>query len=288
MNYNREFRNLLKTTIGSLAEGLIPSIAKDLDGGVTNGKNIFLKRMAFYARMKKAIKSEDPDYIDQISQQWWTGDIAGHFYGKYSAHTNRFQELFLQHFSWSVEGPIALEKRFPYKSFVEFGCGDGAVLQHIAQKIDGIDDFIGLDINSLIIEKDRLTAKDHCSYICCKIQDFFKTQKIRPFNAFTFGGVLEYLSPRDLSQFYADLNRSGCGITLFEPLSSDPSASRKGGSSFIGSEVVYFDHDHSAYLSKSGFEIIEERIINLMSYRWLYVVAISNRIKMIDPAKYLM
>ena len=273
MIFSNELRALVKTTIGSLAEIFNPSIKRDLDEGVTNGKNIFLKRMAFYARMKRAIKSNDPEYINRISQQWWTGDIAEHFFLKYSDRTNRFEDLFLRHFSWSVKGVLTLEERFGYRTLVEFGCGDGSVLRYLSQNAHGIESFVGVDINDIIIEKNKLTADERCTYTCSRIQDFFNTGSIDPFIAFTFGGVLEYLSPDDLRQLYANLMNHGCSITLVEPLNSDPSSSKKGGSAFIGSEVVYFDHDHAAYLGNAGFEVIEEKIVHLMSFRWLYVVA---------------
>jgi SAM-dependent methyltransferase len=282
MKISNEIRNSLKISIGAIAEKITPYIAKDLDNGVTNGRNVFLKRMIFHARMQKAIKIKDPNYIDKVSRQWWTGDIAAYFYGKYTAHTNRFEDLFLRHFFWSVDGLAMLKERFGYKTIVEFGCGDGSVLRHLAHRLPDIDKLIGIDINGVIIEKNNLTADDRCSYVCSRIQDFFQIQSIGQFIAFTFGGVLEYLSPHDLRQFYANLHRRGCSITLVEPLSSDPKVSKKGGSTFIGSEVAYFDHDHAAYLSEAGFTVMQERIVNLMSYRWLFVVAAPKSSQQFD------
>jgi hypothetical protein len=147
----QQTKHKLKCLLGASAEKVLPQIAREIDSGASTGKHLRVKNWIVYNRLSRAQANGDTASMSTAHFDYWKNDSGNAFYDQY---TFRYQEWFLKHHHVLVDKTAEVcAEAGDYRRFVEIGCGDGRVTQYSREKIAGLNEVVGLDINPTIITR---------------------------------------------------------------------------------------------------------------------------------------
>ena len=162
-----------------------------------------------------------------------------------------------------------------FHTVCEIGCGNGAVLAYLADRLPAVDRFIGLDLNAAQIARNQVqhAADTRLEFSACDAIDWI-THHAGPNMAFyTYGGVFEYFTQSQLEGMLLTLamHTPTC-IALVEPVSFDHDFEADSTSQPHGRELSY-SHAYPALLAKAGFQGIWQAESADAKSRWMMLLA---------------
>ncbi len=264
-------KNIVKQTCSLLASQIFSGRRLALETGkiTPTGR---LDRLITDALIHRAAVRGDHEVLRSYLAQYWQGSAATAFYETYS---DRFEKSFLGEHYCVVQALFDLIGENPdaYKQLYEIGCGDGQVLNHLSQKFLEIEEFVGLDINQSIIEKNRAFYKNPKLNFQSGDATSWLTKNAKSGSILlSYGGVMEYFLEKELLEMFALLKqKSPIMITLVEPLYDGYDQTLETHSRSSGKEHS-FSHSYAHLLQQAGFTICYDKETKA-EFRWATIIA---------------
>ena len=270
-------RDALKLMVGRAAELALPGLGREIDDARNPARAPRLKQAILYARLRRAQSLGDVAAVENALATFWKGGAGNRFHDHYAEE--RFKLFSEQHagvidaLAGLLEGSGARFSRL-----VEIGCGDGAALAYCAERLPGISEAIGLDINAAVIA--RISAEQpaggRLSFAEAEARDWL-TANPRPGTVvLSNGGVLEYLSQDNFDGLLQALVlKPPAAIVLIEPVAPDHDLRTQPASFAFGRENS-FSHNHRRRLSEAGFEVAFEEEKRISGIRWMLMIGIRS------------
>jgi trans-aconitate methyltransferase len=272
-------RTLAKALIGTVIEVLRPDLARAIDSPAPRpqGQAAFkTRKWILEARLTRARWRGDQTAVRNALAGFWRNDTADFFYDRFQ---ERFERSFLGPHQAVVDELVAWDSTHPFQYLVEIGCGDGRVLAHCAARLPGIPRLTGIDINPMIIARNRKVWADQprLSFTATDATAWLATES-RPATALlSYGGVMEYFDPAGLAAIFAGLaSHPGTAVALVEPLAPDHDLAVQTRSRIFGPENS-FSHNYPHLLQTAGFHIRFRRELNWDGARWLMLLATDRQ-----------
>lgn len=275
----------VKAAAGRLLAAINPQLAARIYQQPFTQDLSYPERLLRNARQHQAIEERDHETLHQFLIDYWSSPFSQEFFTTFG---HRFEELFLRFHSeiaTQLKEQLASLPEHQEVKLVEVGCGDGKVLQHLAENIPRINHLTGLDLSKEEIAecKKRYPTSSRIEFTAEDIFDWLQTNSDTALVLFTNGGVLEYFTRAQITRLFSLVrNRTQpTWIALTETLAMDHHLAKEPETFPYGRELA-FSHNYSALLTESGFGEIwrNDRSTNPGEEnhptRWLQLLA-SNR-----------
>ncbi|WP_411844972.1 class I SAM-dependent methyltransferase [Roseibacillus persicicus] len=277
----------LKATAGRLLAVLTPAAAARVYQQPFTRELKYHERLLRNARQHQAIEERDHETLHQFLIDYWSSPFSQEFF---TTFTHRFEELFLRFHTDIVVNlakQLAALPEHQEVNLVEVGCGDGKVLEYLADRLPRVKHLTGLDLSEEEIAKcrERYPSRKRIAFTAEDVFDWLEANSDTALVFFTNGGVLEYFTRRQLERLFVLLrNRpQPTWIALTETLALDHCLDKEPETFPYGRELA-FSHNYSALLSESGFQEVWRRDRPTKSgeenhpTRWLQMIAATTAV----------
>lgn len=269
-------RGTIKLWAGSLLEILAPKITRDLDRGLNSGRSIKIKRWILYARTVRARAGDDVGALQKSLFHFWRADTADTYYDQY---LDRYQKWFLGPHHIIVDQLASLSRSGTYSRLVEVGCGAGRVLEHCASAMPEISDVIGVDINPVIIARNKTSFAQNprLQFLSADASVWLQQNGQRGTILLTYGGVMEYFAGPTLSaMFYTLALHQPTAVALVEPVDPAHDLANDATSHAFGEENS-FSHNHEKLLEAAGYDVVFHKTLKLGGASWVMILATAGQ-----------
>lgn len=264
-------KEVIKQICGDVAVRAFPKVSDSIARGDTVPRGS-LEKLISSSLIRQAALSGDHKSLRNRLSRYWQGDAGDSFYDKFA---DRFESSFLGGHYPLVEALIDVvnSSEGELTQLYEIGCGDGRVLHHLSGKLEGVNRFTGLDINEMIIKKNRDTyAGTSLQFHSGDATALLKEAALPGSIVMSYGGVMEYFLEEELAAMFAMLKeKSPVAVALVEPLYDgyDPSVETESRPSGL---ELSFSHNHRHLLEQAGFTV-QFQSQPEMEFRWMMIVA---------------
>lgn len=262
--------------VGSIAEVVLPGLGREIDEGRSSGRALKLKSAILHSRLRRAERRNDPAAIEQAQLAYWRSDVREGFYTAYLARFDRWFHGPHYRLVNALADTVASNPRLV--RLIEVGCGDGRAVAHLAERLPGLRELVGLDINARIIERNVRAYGDRprLRFVQADVRRWLAEETRDGTVLFSYGGVLEYLSEAEFALILTRLgSRSDTAVALVEPVDPRHDLARDAGSHIHGAERT-FSHNHPALLAAAGFTTRFAEELSLDGVRWMMILATSS------------
>jgi SAM-dependent methyltransferase len=267
----------LKLIVGRMAEAVLPELGREIDEGRNNGRAARLKRAIVYARLRRAQAQGDPAAVENALSAFWKGASGDRFFSRYA--DDRFN-MFRENHAVVIE---ALAERLEasgvrFSRLVEIGCGEGAVLEYCAERLPGLSQAVGLDINAAVVAEAqaRQPAGGKVSFVNTDARDWLAAHPQPGTILLSNGGVLEYFSQGAFDRLLQALGAAPpAAIVLVEPVAPEHDLATQTQSFNFGIENS-FSHHHRHRLEQAGFEVVFEEEKLIWQHRGVMMIGIRK------------
>ncbi len=265
-------KTAVRQAVGAAAVKVFSNTAQTIRSG-ERAPSGFVEKLISENLIKAASAAGDYEALRGQLAGFWQGESGDTFYDTFR---HRFESSFLGPHYPLVQALAAMvsDSSADYQRVVEIGCGDGRVLEHLAEKLkENIPNYVGLDINEQIIAENRKRYSDErLSFEACDVGDWFGKNAAEGTVLMSYGGVMEYLLDTELTTLFNQLRESGPAIVaLVEPLYGDYDPSVETVSRSMGMECS-FSHNHRHLLEEAGFTVSFYELIS-EEFSWVMLVA---------------
>ena len=272
-------RNALKRLIGRAAEIAFPELGREIDEARNRSRAQKLKRAILYARLRRADANGDASGVEKTLSAYWQGGPGDAFHEHFAEDRfSVFQEkhaLAIDTLSDLLDGSGG-----GFNRLVEVGCGDGAVLHYCADRLPGLGELIGLDINGPVIGRASasLPPGSRVRFVNADGRAWLADNPRPGTVMLSNGGVLEYFSQENVARLYAALALAApAAVVLVEPAAVDHDLDAQPNSYTFGREYS-FSHNHRRLLSDAGFQVSFERETWAFGARLIMTIGILSPI----------
>lgn len=213
------------------------------------------------AHLAEAVRHRDHETLRRYFTDYWSSGTSVEFYEGFAY---RFEELFLRHHAVvadHIAGALPLPGERNLR-LVEVGSGDGRVLEWLSEKLDGIGEFHGVDLNEREIAKcrEKYEGSDCLFFHAGDLMEWLRSHPATGTILVTNGGVLEYILRDELLELFREFRSlcSPCLIAITESIAYDHKLAQEPESLPYGKEFA-FSHNYPAILHEAGFEIRWQR-----------------------------
>jgi len=254
----------LTSTLGNTLVNISPKkVASLKNNGISltlNGNLSFTERLMRRAILNKLEKAKDYKKLAQLHQNYWTnqGDdfVTRTQNNLGNIHLPNYKSI-LDVLKFKIYNETLL-----FEKFVEIGTGNGSVLNYLSSELSGVQKMIGIDLSEEQTKANKLNYKDNAKieFHCTDILNWIELQNKSNMVLFTFRGVLEYFTQKQLEDFFKKLNKLG-NIIFFaiEPNGLNHNFDDNPNSEIYGVESS-FSHNHKKLFKDAGFNIWHEEI----------------------------
>ena len=264
-------KETIKHACGSIAAHLFAGSKRACEGDNDMPSGRF-GNMISAALIRNAASKGDHAALRSHLTRYWQGDQGDAFYRNYA---DRFDRWFLGEHYPLIEELKELVSSSPDKfhQVFEMGCGDGQVLNHLSETLSGITDFVGLDINQGIIQRNRsFYDSPRLRFESGDAGEWITNHAQSGTILMSYGGVMEYFTEEELLTMFQNLrDHSPVAIALVEPLYDNYDLATETDSRPCGAENS-FTHNHRHLLEKAGYTLRFEREPE-MEFRWMMILA---------------
>lgn len=271
----RKLKSAYRFIVGTALDFMRAPLVREIDNSQHTGRNIRLKNWVLESRKARARLRGDNASIEREQFRYWKGDTADFFYDRFRT---RMEKWFFGPHQVIVDQLADLTARIAFDRLIEVGCGDGQVLQHLATRIPQVQQFVGVDINPTIIERNQTSfaSNPRLSFVSANAATWLPDQISDGLILMTYGGVMEYFAPDVLSAIFSQMaQHKRMAVALVEPVDPAHDLRTDPGSHVFGSENS-FSHNHQQLLEAAGFTVAFVQEINLGQVRWVLLIATAN------------
>jgi predicted TPR repeat methyltransferase len=265
-------KDTLKYWGGSVLDMLVPWAVRGSDQDRHSGRFLRAKRWILYARSRRARAQGNAEALQKTLFDFWHADAADAYFDQYG---DRFTKWFLGPHHEIVDQLAALSQTGTYTRLVEMGCGAGQVLEHCAEVLPEVQDFIGIDINPGIIARDQAhyAGNPRLTFLSADASVWLSEAAKPGTILLTYGGVMEYFAASTLSAIFAGLARQApAAVALVEPVDPGHDLQNDPASHAFGQENS-FSHNHEKLLQAAGFHTVFRKTLPLGGQSWVMLLA---------------
>jgi len=268
----------LKLIVGRAAEAVFPELGREIDAGRNNARSARLKRAIVYARMRNAQAKGDTAAVEDVLAAFWKGASGDRFFSRYGE--DRFA-MFRDHHAVVIDALAATlqAEGGTFSRLVEIGCGEGAVLSYCAERLPGISQAIGLDINASVVADAaaRHPPDSKLSFVNTDARTWLAANPQPGTVLLSNGGVLEYFSETAFDGLLQALAAAPpSAIVLVEPVAPEHDLASRTGSFTFGYENS-FSHNHGHRLERAGFEVVFEEEKPIWRHRGIMMIGVRRK-----------
>jgi len=267
----------LKLIVGRAAEAAFPELGREIDAGRNNGHAARLKRAIVYARMRTARANGDAAAVEDVLAAFWKGASGDRFFSRYAE--DRFN-MFRENHADVVDALAATlqAEGGTFTRLVEIGTGEGAVLAYCAERLPGISQAIGLDINASVVADAtaRHPPGGKLSFVNTDARTWLAANPQPGTVLLSNGGVLEYFSEAAFDGLLQALAAAAPAvIALVEPVAPEHDLATRSGTFTFGLENS-FSHNHRHRLEQAGFEVVFEEQRPIFGHRGIMMIGVRR------------
>lgn len=266
----------MRAAAGRFAALVFPGLTRQVRRGEIGGRRQWLKRIIASSELARLDDRGDAVLVQRaLTGRWTSENMPTHYYDKFAA---RFEKMFQGPHARIVDWLTAHASGTTMSQVIEIGCGDGRALAALADSVPGVPHWVGVDINSEIIARNRITYADHeaLEFVASDAVEWLSDHTLPGTLLMTYGGVMEYIAPGTLSEWFMLLKaKGGNGVLLVEPVDPRHDLARDPTSHVWGQEQSY-SHNHRILLENAGFRIVEAAETTAGGYRWCMILADLN------------
>ena len=269
-------RNTVKLWVGNLLEVIAPWVRRDLDRDLHSGRFLKLKRWILYARTARARAQGDAVALQRSLFQFWHADTADDYFDQY---LDRYQKWFLGPHHEIVDHLAMLSQEGGYSRLIEVGCGAGRVLEHCALAMPEVSDFIGVDINPVIIARNKTSFAQNpqLQFLSADASVWLQKNGQPGTILLTYGGVMEYFAGPTLSAMFRTLAQNQpAAVALVEPVDPAHDLTNDATSHAFGHENS-FSHNHERLLEAAGYRIVVVKTLRMGGVSWVMLLATAGQ-----------
>ncbi len=244
------FKRQIAFAIGNVLARALPARSHSIVAGSRAEK--LLDRLIRRGIQGQAIREGDHARLRDLLRNYWRRE--GLSFG--SEYAFRFKEQFLERDSEVVYFAIEALAKCDLKIVVEFGCGNGKVLEYVSQKLPCCEELIGIDISPERIEANKGHYHDpRLKFVANNALDWIRTYAKPSMMLMANGGVLEYFLKEEVEEVFDLISRhEKTAIALIETVGSDHDLENDSDTHPYGRELA-FSHNYVHLLTKAGFEV---------------------------------
>jgi predicted TPR repeat methyltransferase len=212
--------------------------------------------------------------LADLSERYWASEAAMQYHYRWQ---QRFHTTFLPHHARIVPTlrRVLAESPATYSALCEIGCGSGLVVNYLVDELPGIEQFVGLDLSSAQIARNRAAiVRPKLRYEAGEAHGWLTEHGGTGWIIFCAGGVLEYLAPERLEALLAMLavGKRPSLLAIVEALAPQHDLSVDKDSVVFGAENT-FSHNYPRLCERAGFEIRFTSEYTTENQRWLALIA---------------
>lgn len=212
--------------------------------------------------------------LADLSERYWASESATQYHHRWQ---QRFDTAFLPHHARIVSTlrRVVAESPATYSTLCEIGCGSGLVVNYLVDELPGLEQFIGLDLSSTQIARNRAAiVRPKLRYEAGEAYGWLTEHGGTGWIIFCAGGVLEYLAPERLEAFLGMLavNKRPSLLAIVEALAPQHDLGVTEDSVVFGAENT-FSHNYPRLCERAGFAIRFESEYTIENQRWLALIA---------------
>ena len=267
-------RKRAAAALGGCLTKCLSERAHSVEYGERIGSTRVLDRLIRQWIRAQAVRHGDHKRLRDLHRRHWISQ--GNSFGDGYAH--RFTEQFLLHDSVVMGAIGELSEKSEIEHVVELGCGNGLVLQHLAERMPHLTSLTGIDIDARRIAANQAVCKNaRVQFESADLCDWFRMNAGPNRLILTNGGVLEYLLNEELRRlFELAADHRPIFIALIETIGADHDLAHDTESHFYGRELS-FSHNYPDLLRKSGFSIHHQsERVGQNNDRWIRLVALAT------------
>lgn len=233
-----------------------------------------LDRLLVTGWVARARRSGNWDALNGLQQRFWAGQ-GGALFATVDTVAARFEQRFLKHHLGVVTAlEQALQQSPPVGGLCEIGSGNGMVLHYLSQRLLGIPQFIGLDLNPEAARSNTARWPDpKLRFVTGEAVGWLAAHAEPGWVYFSNAGVLEYLTEAKMDEMLTLLAaRRPALFALIEPIAPDYALEGETASRTHGAEFTY-SHNHPERFRRAGWQIIFQQDLRVEDRRHLLLVA---------------
>jgi len=259
---------------GGLLANIFPSRAAEVEAGKRVNSKTLLDRFIRNGIRAKALRAGDHRKLRDMLRQYWSvdGTAFADCYG------HRFEKEFLAHDAGLFDEVENIASSLPLHRVYEIGCGNGRVLEFIAQRLPQVERLVGIDIDASQIERNATQFEGtNLSFVAGGALEWLRENAEPQSLVVSNGGVLEYFLEEEVATLFEAARKPGnTAIALIETLATNHDLDQNPATCPYGPELS-FSHNYPRLLREAGFEIEHhsERISN-SGMRWIRLLGVAR------------
>ncbi|CAN0603239.1 unnamed protein product, partial [Ectocarpus sp. 12 AP-2014] len=178
-----------------------------------------LKGLIAKAELARLHSKGNTKTVEQVlTRRWKQQNLSTTYYDDYA---DRFERMFAGPHARIVDWLEGLAQTTEITQVIEIGCGDGRALAAMSQKIPSIHRWTGVDINATVIARNHQTYadRDGLEFVAANAIEWLEAHLGPGVLLMTYGGVMEYIAPQTLSDWFKLVaQKGGVGVLLAEPV----------------------------------------------------------------------
>ena len=261
----------VKVTLGQALSLLLPSRLRQLELGERPLPYALLDRLIGTALMDRLVREGRTEAIAEMHKRIWRRpDVLAYYATTESWFKNRF---LTEHVDF-VEQLQKVVDEGCYHSLCEFGCGRGLVANYLAGHLEGIEQFVGIDLNEHQIQLNRARfSNPKLSFEATDAVAWINQQTRPGWILFSYESLL-YVPQRELERLVSNLakNLAPAAVAVMEILERNHDLEREPESRpFEG--VHHLSHNYPELLKRAGYTIRYQGERNTGGVRWILLLA---------------
>ncbi len=248
----------IKQVIGTMLLPLMPKraarLADEEFSMSTSGRNLIDSCLRVGMAQKLLSENGDTQLAD-YHRNFWTKENSLPYH---RGVRQQVVDAFNDHFTFLIAEINALIEEEPsLNTLIEIGAGGGSLLNLLAERIEGIENYIGIDLSPEIIEENKeIYNADHFRWIADNGKTWVEEHGEANTIYMTFRGVLEYFTNQELREMFGRIasEKSPSVYIGVEPMALDHDLATQFDSRPYGTEYT-FSHNYPHLLQESGFKV---------------------------------
>jgi hypothetical protein len=267
-----------KGVLGSLLMLLFPRRAKAVleDDFTHSGRRAsLLSRLIGAGIAYRELHRRDFGRLAAHHKRYWGGARAKAYHDD---APGRFESVFVRYHMPLIDRLEEFLKDHPQtKTLCEIGSGAGLVADHLAERFDFLDRYIGVDLDPVTVAAARETySHPKLEFVAGDAVEYVETHAEPNWVYFTQNGVLEYFEPEAVERLLRVVSsRQPATMALIEPVGLNHDLEAQPESWPYGQEFS-FSHNYPHLLEKHGFELLFRQEVMVCGYRYMLMLATSG------------
>lgn len=262
----------IRFLLGSVLLRMRPEEAATVDAAPYSSELNAMERLLRNGLYYQALRKRDFATLGRYLKDYWSVDAGVDFHERFS---ERFDDQFLlRDVRLMPEVERLLTDSPQYTTLCELGCGNGMVLDYYREHLPAFERYLGLDLSTVEIEKNRARYDAALEFEVADITEWSTSHPTQGIVFLTNGGVLECIAPDELNKLIRMARKDGgpVAFAITENIAIDHQDEIDRQSHVYAWEFA-FSHNYHYLFRAAGYRIrySHERIIN--KKRWLNIIA---------------